>query len=262
MPFQQMDIDERASSYSIYKHASEMMEELSTLTTEDIHVTSMIIGVILCLIGRKKENVTTADFTDSAGMDTSLPPNMRNVTEPAGPLAHTTQVPTVRKIEHPFTQKGHKGQSGKSHTSNHSSRDSYHHPNRGRGGTNRGRGSSYGRNDGHRYQEPHVHARSSQHNYYGGHHQEQHHLYRTPIHTYNRFSPLREEPYRNKSNTQYPYMKREYNQFDRSPYTYNHTYPDPPQHEYFPWELTGSKRRADTSEAPEGGGGPGKRKRQ
>lgn len=125
---------------------------------------------------------------------------------------------------------------------------------RGKGKRNRDRSSHY---ESYSHDSP-PRRRHMSHNDY---HQYQPYPQRTPIHTQNRFSPLRGDQPRNFHNSQYTYRDRENGYPERSPFNCNQRLPRPPQTEGFHREMENTQRNAEQNAAPEGGGVPGKRKR-
>lgn len=208
---------------------------------------------------QKKDSNPSAEVPGQMGMDTSPPDPSTGEALTAPPL-NTTRT-DVRNKDYPKTPRNLNRPNAQDQIPNHPPKNNNQYPHRGRGGTRRGRGSSRGRNENYKHSGPSTRDRSPRHDYYARNYPEQQYSYRTPVRTYNRFSPLREEPYGNHYNTQRSHRENEYTQYDRSPYTYNNSYPNPPHPEDFPRGSPGPKRRASTNEAPEGDGGPGKRRR-
>lgn len=134
---------------------------------------------------------------------------------------------------------------------------------------NRGRGKNM-RGKGRGYRDP-----SWNHDQYGpdrspwrkGQYQERqydqrdyYYPQRTPIRTYNRYSPLREDRSRD-YNPHFPYRQNDPTHYDRSPFSYNQQQPGPSSSAGFPKEPERYKRSIEPNVGPEGGGIPEKRKR-
>lgn len=206
---------------------------------------------------QKKDGDASAGTSSPTEMDTAAA-STSSGTVPRTSGTHPSQV-TIRKNVHPpTTPNNHTKSSDRNYSSHNSSGYGNQHSNRGRGNTQRGRNNPHGhsratgQSDTYVYNRPpYAHNRSPQRNHHLRDYSEPYHTYRTPIHTYNRFSPLRSEPH-----------TRDHYQLERSPYTYNQPYPDPPYYEDFPRGPSGPKGRTDGNKAPEEAGGPGKRKRQ
>lgn len=132
--------------------------------------------------------------------------------------------------------------------------------NRGRG--KRGRGKSRRNDDRVSYNEQGPRDSSPQGGYRG--HDDYYHYepypQRTPLRTYNRFSPLREEQNKN-YNSHYSYRTRDNDYPERSPYNYNQRFPRAPRMEGFRKQNEGPPHYGEQNGAPEGGGVPVKRKR-
>lgn len=126
-----------------------------------------------------------------------------------------------------------------------------------------GRGHYHGKKDGSQYHEYPRRDRSPHEwqNNQGDYQYDYHYSQRTPVHTYSRFSPLRDEYSREPYNSHYSHMDREHDQYNRSPFNYNQTYPRPSQAGGFPRETKGYNRGPEQSVSLEGGSMPGKRKR-
>lgn len=96
---------------------------------------------------------------------------------------------------------------------------------RGRGIQGRGRGKKDNSQHYNHYRhDQSPYGRQVNHN---EHFYDQYNLQRTPVHTYNRFSPLREGRSREVYDYQYAYMDREENHYNRSPFNYNQNHPGP-----------------------------------
>lgn len=131
---------------------------------------------------------------------------------------------------------------------------------RGRGKGRRGRGRGQ-RNRSSNYDQYSSTPRRD--NYQDRYYEQYEHYYpqRTPILTYNRYSPLREERPQENYNSYHPYRETDSSYHNRSPFRYNQQQPGPPNSGDFPKEPEGYKRTIDANVGLEGGGVPEKRKR-
>lgn len=129
---------------------------------------------------------------------------------------------------------------------------------RGRGGRGRGRGQRGQPSN-------HDHYRSTPRGEYqhDRHHDQYEHYYppRTPIHTYNRYSPLENVRPRDDYNSYHTYREMDPGYHNRSPFNYNQRQPGTSNGRDFPNAQERHKRAIDANVGPEGGGAPEKKQR-
>lgn len=194
-----------------------------------------------------KDQGTVATEVEHSQVGTSSP--LEN--EP--PLLQTAP-PLPKRVEH------HPHSTYHPHTPTPQSRGSFYN-NGGRGRNTRGK--ERGNRDNSSHYESYTRdfsprrRNTSQNDYH--HHQS--YPQRTPVHTHNRFLPLREDRSRDYHNSHYTYKSRDNGYQNRSPFNYNQTLPRPRNMGGFHRESEDYQRNPDQNVAPEGGAAPGKRKR-